>query len=134
MRRLFAIILVFCHPDDPYNLWLSHRDNLTEDYLHAAREEQNNQEMQFSDLIYNQALLDIESVMVNLSRSLREFDGFVIQEIVNEDNTTDNSEPTIIREHRRLAAQLALQPEQQFQFNQDQQQIFDSIISFLDAP
>ncbi|KAG2208861.1 hypothetical protein INT45_006308, partial [Circinella minor] len=66
-----CVILVFCHPDNPYNLWLSHRDSMTEDYLHTAQ-------------------------------------------VVNEHNAADNNEPAIIREHRRLAAQLALQPEQQF--------------------
>ncbi|KAG2212942.1 hypothetical protein INT45_002312, partial [Circinella minor] len=112
--RLIAVILVFCHPDNPYNLWLSHRDSMTEDYLHTACQEQNDQSIQFSDFLYNQALLDTESVMINLFRSLHDFDGFVLQEVVNEHNAADNNEPAIIREHHRLAAQLALQPEQQF--------------------
>ncbi|KAG2214033.1 hypothetical protein INT45_003163, partial [Circinella minor] len=134
LRRLFAVILVFCHPDNPYNLWLSHRDSMTEDYLHIARQEQNDQNIQFSNFLYNQALLDTKSVMINLSQSLRDFDGFVLQEVVNEHNAADNNEPAIIREHCRLAAQLALQPEQQFQFNEDQQPIFNAIINYLDAP
>ncbi|KAG2212474.1 hypothetical protein INT45_013811, partial [Circinella minor] len=54
--------------------------------------------------------------------------------VVNEHNAANNNEPAIIREHRRLAAQLALQPEQQFQFNEDQQPIFNAIINYLDAP
>ncbi|KAG2212480.1 hypothetical protein INT45_001527 [Circinella minor] len=107
---------------------------MTEDYLHAVRKEQNDQNIQFSDVLYNRALLDIESVMVNLSQSLCDFDGFVIQEVVNEHNTANNNEPAIIREHRRLAAQLALQPQHQFHFNEDQQSIFDAIINSLEAP
>ena len=134
LRRLFAIIIVFCHPDDPYNLWLNHRNNLAEDYLHTARDEMHDQTLQYSDVMYNHALLDIESVMVNLSRSLSEFDGFIIPEPEVDYDDADNNEPTIIREHQRLAARLALQPEQQLQFNEDQQAIFDSILRSLDAP
>ncbi|KAG2206894.1 hypothetical protein INT45_011895, partial [Circinella minor] len=94
LRHLFAIILVFCHPENPHALWLGHRNNMSEDFLHGARQDLNHPNLQFTDAIYNQALLDIESVLIPLSRSLREFDGFVVTEPAHNDANTE--EPLLI--------------------------------------
>ena len=92
IRRLFATIVVFCNPEDPFGLWMRHRGTMIEDFLHAERQALHDDHLLPTDGMYGRALLDIESVMVGLSRSLLEFDGFVLPE-----NTDQGNEPFIIR-------------------------------------
>ena len=72
------LYLLFCNPSDPYLLWETYRNVLSKDFLHAARNELNNFDLEPSDAIYNQTLLAIEDIMVELSSSLVQFDGFVL--------------------------------------------------------
>jgi hypothetical protein len=37
VRRLFCYILVNCSPADPYELWVQHRDRLSDDYFYQLR-------------------------------------------------------------------------------------------------
>ena len=105
---------------------------MSEDFLCAARQDLNDPELQFTDTICNQALLDIEPVLIPLSRSLREFSDFIVPEPVHDGANIE--EPLLIREHRRLSARLTLRPERQFEFNNDQQAIYDAINCSIAAP
>ena len=71
--------------------------------------------------------MDIESVLAGLSRSLLEFDGFVLPENIDQ----ANNEPLIICMHRQLAARLERQPARQPNFNEDQQSVFDAVMASL---
>ena len=127
LRRLFATIIAFCNPEDPYALWMRYRDAMIEDFLHAERHALQDFELLPTDIIYGRALLDIESVLAGLSRSLLEFDGFVLPENIDQ----ANNEPLIIRMHRQLAARLERQPVRQLNFNDDQQSVFDAVMIAL---
>ncbi|KAG2223056.1 hypothetical protein INT45_008257 [Circinella minor] len=85
----------------------------------------------FYDAIYNQALLDIEFVLI-LSRSLHELDGFIVPEPVHD--CANVQEPVLISERHHLSARLALRRERQFEFNNDQQIIYAAVNQFIDAP
>ena len=37
IRQLFSIILTFCEPDDPLNLWNAFKDFMMEDYIRCSR-------------------------------------------------------------------------------------------------
>lgn len=134
MRQLFAIILAFCSPGDPLELWVQHRDALAEDFRQAARAELQDSSLPFNDYIYDQALLAIEDVMIGLSRSLTDFRCFTLPEDTRRGDHDDSSEPFIIREHRSLTRRLQLLPEPTLSFNEDQQRIYDAIFQSLRSP
>ena len=112
---------------------MGHRDALSEDFLHQARTEFDDPSIQPNEHTYNHALLEIEDILAASSRSLAEFDGFVLPPDTRP-HGEDRSEPYVIREHRRLAARLQLSPPQLPPFNADQQAIFDAVCSSLEAP
>ncbi|XP_053967967.1 ATP-dependent DNA helicase PIF1-like [Anastrepha ludens] len=71
LRSLLAIILTTCSPSDPKALWENHKDDLSEDYMRAARAANDNTNLNCSLQIYNQALIDIENICISVnSKSL----------------------------------------------------------------
>ena len=131
LRQLFAIILVFCYPENPHELWIGHRDALSDDILYAVQQATNQPTLRANDNVYSQALLAIEDVMAGLSRSLTEFDGFILPEDTRQQIGVDHNEPFIIREHQRLIAEVMATPQQPTQFNNEQQAIFDQICASM---
>ncbi|KAG2211445.1 hypothetical protein INT45_011464 [Circinella minor] len=127
LRQLFVIILAFCNPSNPYLLWETHRNVLSEDFLHAARNKLNNPDLEPSDAIYNQTLLAIENIMVELSSSLAQFDGFVLPQ--DPQTNAAQPEPRVFQLHRQIARQLELTPVTPRAFNNDQQATYNAIIT-----
>lgn len=67
MRTLFAIILTTCSPSDPNGLWENHKEHLSEDLLFQMRKNQNNDAIEFSNEIFNQALILIEDQCIEIA-------------------------------------------------------------------
>ncbi|XP_055908459.1 uncharacterized protein LOC129943200 [Eupeodes corollae] len=67
IRDLFAILLMFCQPTEPKSLWEEFKESMCEDILYQARSEQRNNELLFSDDIFNQGLILIEDKLLMLS-------------------------------------------------------------------
>ncbi|KAL8616750.1 hypothetical protein ACOMHN_017787 [Nucella lapillus] len=63
LRRLFAIIISISSPSNPLELWQSHRDNLTEDIMHQVQQQNPQQQMEFTEAMYNEALIRIEDLV-----------------------------------------------------------------------
>lgn len=74
LRCLFTIILMFCEVIDPRRLWDSHWKSLCDDYEWRLKKDNPDLiiNISCSDL-KNQALLDIEEIMLKNGRTLREF-------------------------------------------------------------
>lgn len=70
IRTLFAIILTTCAPSDPRSLWENHKESLSEDILRQARENNSDMNIQFSDDIYNQALILLEDKCISINNKL----------------------------------------------------------------
>ncbi|XP_074115778.1 ATP-dependent DNA helicase PIF1-like [Cotesia typhae] len=66
IRELFATMLVFCHVGDPLKLWEKYRDYLSEDIQRRIEQESRNIE-QVIDIIYNQALILLEDIVLSMS-------------------------------------------------------------------
>lgn len=62
LRILFAIILSECAPSSPKVLWETYKESLSEDVLFALRRENPNLELNFTDDIFNEALIKIEQI------------------------------------------------------------------------
>ena len=66
VRTLYAIILTTCAPADPLALWDSHRDSMTEDYLHHHHLTLSESDLSFTDDMYNRALNDIQDKVLGM--------------------------------------------------------------------
>jgi hypothetical protein len=60
MRTLFAIIFTTCFPSNPKDLWEKYKDYMCEDILNRLRATNQNPDVQFTPIIYNEALVLIE--------------------------------------------------------------------------
>ncbi|XP_059169815.1 uncharacterized protein LOC131951424 [Physella acuta] len=65
MRTLFAIILTTCFPSNPKDLWEKYKDWMSEDIL--RRLQSTNPSMQFTPIVYNEALLSIEDICLPIA-------------------------------------------------------------------
>lgn len=66
IRQLFAIMLVYCNLQNAALLWEEHKDNMTEDILLQARRTGGVQDLQFSNNMYNQALILLENKVMDI--------------------------------------------------------------------
>ena len=59
LRSLFAVILTWCEPSNPLDIYEHHKDSMTEDFLHQQRTRLGNMELDFNEDIFNLALNDL---------------------------------------------------------------------------
>ncbi|GBO12163.1 hypothetical protein AVEN_14835-1 [Araneus ventricosus] len=69
LRNLFAVMLQICSMSSPKQLWMDHKENLSEDILHKARIQQQNMDLDYCEAIFNRALIDIEDKIILLGGS-----------------------------------------------------------------
>lgn len=67
IRTLFAIILTTCAPSDPKGLWEKYKESLSEDILYAVRAANPNDNIQFSENIFNETLILLENKCIELN-------------------------------------------------------------------
>ena len=67
IRALFAIILVTGFPSNPKELWDKFKDSLTEDILHRERINTNDETIEFSEAMYNEALVLLENKCLEIN-------------------------------------------------------------------
>lgn len=67
IRALFAIILTTCFLSNPSDLWEKYKNAVSEDILHLYRTITGNPNIDFSEDIYNEALIKLEDLCMNIS-------------------------------------------------------------------
>ncbi|GBM86264.1 hypothetical protein AVEN_264514-1 [Araneus ventricosus] len=73
IRTLFALILSFCEPSSPKALWENNKDCMSEDILNKLRADNRHFVLNYTDSIYNEALIKIEDkVLQMIGKSLSE--------------------------------------------------------------
>ncbi|GBN54360.1 hypothetical protein AVEN_88818-1 [Araneus ventricosus] len=73
IRTLFAVIPSFCDPPSPKALWENNKDCMYEDILNKLRSENRHIVLNYTDSIYNEALIKIEDkVLQMIGKSLSE--------------------------------------------------------------
>ncbi len=103
LRSLFSVILVYCDPADPLNLWTKFKDSMCDDIAHKIRQNDANiPPMQ----IENEALKLIEKELESMDKSLSDFQGMPIP----------NKEMTISLEHQVIQDEQYDQNAQHAQF------------------
>jgi PIF1-like helicase/Helitron helicase-like domain at N-terminus len=143
IRSLFAVILTQCAPSHPTQLWFSHRDAMTEDVLNEARRELKDMTVQFTDAMYNEALLRIEDKVLSMNgntRTLRDIDGRFPEvnrgasSIANRDMFRETNYNTALLKSQVAASRLT--DDQKVAFKRIDQVLKSGTggIIFLDAP
>ncbi|XP_023916072.1 uncharacterized protein LOC112027653 [Quercus suber] len=127
LRELFVTMLIFCEVADPYKLWTSNWQLLSEDILHHQRTVLQYDNLHLDDFqLQNYALCEIEQILIKSGRSLHEFktipypntlllrqsNNRVLQEELDYDRNS------LAAEHIKLLADL----------NIDQRNIYDEVI------
>ncbi|KAL4626567.1 hypothetical protein ACB092_05G106000 [Castanea dentata] len=128
LRELFVTMLIFCDVADPYKLWISNWQLLSEDILHCQRTVLRYDNLHLDDFqLQNYALCEIEQILIKSGRSLHEFETIpypntlllrqsnnrVLQEELDYDRNS------LAAEHIKLLAGL----------NIDQRNIYDEVIN-----
>ena len=70
IRAMFAIILTACSPSSPTELWEKYKSHMAEDILLRIRKESSNMNMNFTSEIYNEALIMIEDLCLQIANKL----------------------------------------------------------------
>ncbi|XP_067939446.1 uncharacterized protein [Watersipora subatra] len=76
LRNLFAIILISCNPSDPKQLWLDHRESMSDDVCRQLNQLQPQISLDFTAEIFNKALTLLEGKVINISGKRLEQHGF----------------------------------------------------------
>ena len=137
LRKLFCIILVFCEPSDPFQLWLNFQSDLSEDYLYQLMNDSSvdSNLVDIEEISFNNALLDInDSLCEQHGTSITMYTRFVLPAIDTRENVEDSSISTVIREQKRLNA-IARNRQDSFDINSlntDQSHVYESIIQCVE--
>ena len=74
LRSLFAVILTWCEPSNPLDIYEHHKESLAEDFLHQQRTRLGNADLSFNDDIFNLALNDLQDKVLSMGgRELSEY-------------------------------------------------------------
>ena len=148
MRELFVLILLNCCPSNPRQLWDSFKDEMAHDFLIEYRAKSNNEELQFNETIYNEALICINNSLHKSGNELANYSN--MPEIIHQNNNNNfDNRPNIIKDElsydiNALRADLdnglnKLNPEQRIIFETITNRVnnFDQIGNnafFIDGP
>ena len=76
IRHLFAVLLLYCFPMKPEQLFLKHLPSMAEDFLHDFLNSNQTQSLSaVNDHVRNLVLLDIERILNFQNKSLSDFPG-----------------------------------------------------------
>ncbi|XP_069180819.1 uncharacterized protein [Procambarus clarkii] len=70
IRVLFAIILTTCSPSSPTELWEKYKSHMAENIIRRIREENSNMNMDFTAEVYNETLIMIEDLGLEIANKV----------------------------------------------------------------
>lgn len=79
LRKLFCILIAFSQVFDSFQLWLDHRDNMSEDYLYRYQQTASHTTtplFAISEEMYGHCLLDLNDILAYHRYDLRTMEGF----------------------------------------------------------
>ena len=131
IRELFSLLLHLCGLSDPLQLWMSHRESMSEDFLHQQRSLRHDLNLDFNEAIFNQALIDVEDKLLSLPGS-QDLHTYGLPE------TNRSTELSMARE---LLQELSydqedmamIVTERESNLTDDQQAAYDQILQIIDS-
>ena len=74
LLTLFAVILNWCEPSNPLEIYENHKEAMAEDFLHQQRTQHRDDDLEFNDDIFNVALNDLQEKVISMGgRELSEY-------------------------------------------------------------
>ena len=74
LRSLFAVILTWCEPSNPLDIYEHYKESIAEDFLHQQRTRLGNVELGFNEDVFNLALNDLQERVLSMGgRQLSEY-------------------------------------------------------------
>ena len=65
IRELFAILITNCGLSQPLEIWNAFKDSMSEDILHTIQ--QHNRNADYNQNIYNEAMIDLQNIVLSIS-------------------------------------------------------------------
>jgi hypothetical protein len=131
LRKLFAILLLFCEVTRPEVLWETHISALSDDILFQVCQNTGNMTLELTNDIRNRALCHLQSILSKYGRNLSEFPNMPIPTI--SPNNEQNTNRLIREEQQYEIEELAKSTEDNFsRLNIDQQVAFKKIITAVE--
>ena len=65
LRDMFAVMIHMCIVTDPLALWNAHKEALSQDFLYRRRRLTSQNDLPYSDLVFNEALIYIEDTLLS---------------------------------------------------------------------
>ncbi|XP_063906157.1 uncharacterized protein LOC135124864 [Zophobas morio] len=125
IRTLFAIILTTCAPSDPKGLWEKHKESMSEDILLRARRNNLGLDVQYSEDIFNEALISLEDVCMSINNKILNQLGL----FSSERDRNDVIDRDVLREKQYDVDALQVYVETQKRFlTNDQRLAYDTIM------
>ncbi|XP_054290927.1 uncharacterized protein LOC129005912 [Macrosteles quadrilineatus] len=142
IRTLFAIILTTCAPSNPHDLWERHKESMSEDILLRVRRDNPDQEVQYTENIFNEALISLEDMCISINNKILNELGLLSPERNNRNDVIDKE---LLRETQYDLAALKVYVEiHKHKLTDDQQLAYDTVMQhirvgnggllFIDAP
>ena len=135
LRSLFATILIFSLPSDPFSLWLDFGENLSEDYIFRKKNELGDPAIilteQQQQACFDNALLDIHDALQVHGKSISDFDGFTMPTTDTRREQDDEFAglDKIMIDQLLLCREAATLPDPSLlPFNADQRTAYDAIV------
>ena len=127
---LFAVILTWCEPSNPLDIYDHHKESMAEDFLHQQRTRLGSNDLSFNDDIFNLALNNLQDRVLSMGdRELSEYG-------MPQPQTMDNDR--FARVYRREidynhAEQQAFVEQNAPLLTADQRQVYDCFCSMIDG-
>lgn len=142
LRKLFCILIAFSGLSDPYQLWVDHREHMTEDYLYRYQQDPanaNNPLMAISDEMYGHCLLDLNDILADHRYDLQTMESFrdIFPSVDTRANRHSNHSNTFERMYALLYAQSLYAPFQRESIRDaalEENPVLGPRIFFVDGP
>ena len=130
LRSLFAVILTWCEPSNPLDIYEQHKESMAEDFLHQQRTRLGNMELGFNEDVFNLALNNLQDRV--LSMGGRQLSDYGLPQPVAVDSNR------LARDYHReidydRGEQQAYVEQHATLLTSDQREVYDHFCSMVDA-
>ena len=130
LRSLFAVILTWCEPSNPLDIYEQHKESMAEDFLHQQRTRLSNMELGFNEDVFNLALNDLQDRVLTMGgRQLSDY-GLPQPEAVDSNRLAWDYQREIDYDR---GEQQAYVEQHAALLTSDQREVYDYFCSMVDA-
>ncbi|XP_044596684.1 uncharacterized protein LOC123273344 [Cotesia glomerata] len=143
IRQLFAVMLVFCIPSDPMELWIKYKKYLSEDYLRIImRNLPDADPDQYTEEVENRCLIDLNNILISISGNSLNHYGLPTPTVDYRNAINNREYLEEINYDQSVLSQFLIENEPKL--NKEQNKIYNEVINsvstskgdifFIDAP